>query len=524
MNELVVKHKSKSKASVVILIIAILFFILSMGLYLGFFRQITLTYPNSKIMYQGQQRLGKISGTGKYFYDDGVLRYEGQWANGIAEGFGIEFSPTGRMVYEGEWKDGSRHGKGKTFYADGKLQYEGDFYNGYRSGQGTLYDITGNIIYKGGWDLNKYNEYGAENEKDGLLGYEGNWKYGLKDGNGTEYHSDGKTIKYQGEFHLNYYVDGKFFDAKGNQISAEGNRTLIHENHSLSMDALNYGYDSRALIEEVTKSSAESEEVKSIIDNSGIKEDRKQVAHKLIRMETPVKGADMAASTIEALNYIPLDVLQELDEQNFVIKLLQKEIHNMPGYTDAEADLTGIITPGYGEILVELGDPYAAYTIGHEVGHFIHLVVADDQSNADKIKKVYDKEAKKLFADVIRGQWIYDLSYFRKTEYEYFAELYSSYIMSDSNGNQTNPTNSKYIKNRSAESYQLMAEMITAYNKTSKKDVLNYYDYDIKDSDYYMESVVSGEPYTQLAEAKKAMQANFDKMQNKIKISGYVLK
>jgi antitoxin component YwqK of YwqJK toxin-antitoxin module len=524
MNELVVKHKSKGKASAVILLVAILFGVLYAGLYLIFFRTITLSYPNSKIMYQGQQRLGKISGTGKYFYDDGALRYEGQWANGIAEGFGIEFSPAGRKVYEGEWKDGSRHGTGKTLYANGKIQYEGEFYNGYKKGQGTLYDTAGNVIYKGGWDLNKYNESGAEYEKDGILGYEGNWKYGLKDGNGAEYHPDGKTIKFQGKFHLNYYDDGIFFDAKGKEISAEGKRTLIHENHSFTMDELNYRYDPRALIEDITKSSAESEEVKSIIENSRVKEDRKQLAIKLIRMETPVKRADKAALTIEALNYIPLDVLKELEEQDYAIKLLQREIHKMPEYKDSEAEITGVIKPSNGEILVELSDPYAEHTMAHEVGHFIHLIVATDESNADKIKKVYDKEAKKLFADVIKGRWIYDLSYFKKTQYEYFAELYGSYIMSDWKENQNNPTNSKYIKSRSTESFKLMSEMITAYNKMSKKDVLNYYDWDIKDSEYYMESSVAGEPYTKLAEAKKEMQSRLDKMQTKIKVSGYVVK
>ena len=227
------KHESKSKATAVILILTLLFCILATGLYLVFFR------------------------------------YDGQFTNGIADGFGIEFSPTERKVYEGQWKDGSRHGKGKTFYGSGNIQYDGDFYNGYKKGQGTLYDTKGNVIYKGGWDLNKYNESGVEYENDGLLRYEGNWKYGLKDGNGRLYHPDGKTIKYEGALHLNYF-DGKFFDAKGKDISAEAKRTLIHENHSLTMDELNYGYDSRVLIEDVTKSSAESEEVKSIIENSGI--------------------------------------------------------------------------------------------------------------------------------------------------------------------------------------------------------------------------------------------------------------
>lgn len=518
MNELVVKHQSKSKASAVILIIAILFSILSIGLYFGFFRQITLTYPNSTVMYQGHQRLGEISGKGKFFYYDGVLRYEGQWTNGVADGFGIEFSPSGRKMYEGEWKDGSKHGKGKTFYTNGSIQYEGDFYNGYKKGQGTQYDIKGNTIYKGGWDLNKYNESGVEYEEGGILGYEGNWKYGLKDGTGTEYHPDGKTIKYQGSFHLNYYVDGKFFDEKGKEVSAEAKRTLIHENHNLTLEEMKYLYNPRTQIEDITKSSSESEEVKSIIENSGIKEDRKQLAFKLIRMETPVKRTDKAALTVEALNYIPLGVLKELEKQDFAIKLLQREINKMPGYKDSETDAIGVITPSNGEILVELSDPDAEHAIGHEIGHFIHLIVANDESNADKIKKVYDKEAKKLFADVIRGQWIYDLSYFRKTEYEYFAELYSSYIMSDWKGNQNNPTNSKYIKKRSAESYQLMSEMITAYDKMSKKDVLNYYDWAIKDSDYYMESGKPDEPYTKLTEAKKAMQDSLDKAQTKIKI------
>lgn len=49
--------------------------------------------------------------------------YEGQFKNGMREGFGSRVWSNG-TVYEGNWKADQRHGEGKLFFKDGSY-YEG---------------------------------------------------------------------------------------------------------------------------------------------------------------------------------------------------------------------------------------------------------------------------------------------------------------------------------------------------------------------------------------------------------------
>jgi hypothetical protein len=51
--------------------------------------------------YQGNMKMGKPHGQGKYWFADGG-------------------------IYEGTWKDGLRHGHGKQWYKDGRI-YEGNW-------------------------------------------------------------------------------------------------------------------------------------------------------------------------------------------------------------------------------------------------------------------------------------------------------------------------------------------------------------------------------------------------------------
>ena len=100
----------------------------------------------------------------KEYYDNGKLKYEGEYLNGVRNGKGKEYEPSGfisekelkqeienfkepkeeELVYEGEYLNGEKNGKGKE-YCNGKLRFEGEYlYN---------YKIKGKYYIKENWNM-----------------------------------------------------------------------------------------------------------------------------------------------------------------------------------------------------------------------------------------------------------------------------------------------------------------------------------------------------------------------------------
>lgn len=76
-----------------------------------------------------------IQVTGSYFFGkDKTHRYEGEWTNGLMEGYGKFFYPSGG-VYEGFVKNAQRHGQGTYKYHNGNI-YIGDWINNNQEGEG----------------------------------------------------------------------------------------------------------------------------------------------------------------------------------------------------------------------------------------------------------------------------------------------------------------------------------------------------------------------------------------------------
>ena len=47
-------------------------------------------------------------------------------------GKGKEYYDNGKLKFEGEYLNGERNGKGKEYYWNGKLEFEGEYLNGNR--------------------------------------------------------------------------------------------------------------------------------------------------------------------------------------------------------------------------------------------------------------------------------------------------------------------------------------------------------------------------------------------------------
>ena len=77
------------------------------------------------------------------YYEDGVLKMEGEMQDGHREGEWKAYFPDGRPQSIGFFKDGLRTGKATIYYSNGNLWMEGFYKEGKKVGEWTYYDEQG---------------------------------------------------------------------------------------------------------------------------------------------------------------------------------------------------------------------------------------------------------------------------------------------------------------------------------------------------------------------------------------------
>ena len=63
--------------------------------------------------YEGEKQNGKRQGKGKEYYENGEIKYDGDWNNDLQDGNGKFVEKEGNY-YIGEFKNGLKHGKEKN--------------------------------------------------------------------------------------------------------------------------------------------------------------------------------------------------------------------------------------------------------------------------------------------------------------------------------------------------------------------------------------------------------------------------
>jgi antitoxin component YwqK of YwqJK toxin-antitoxin module/ankyrin repeat protein len=193
-----------------------------------------LYYQNGKVRYEGEYKDGKPEGKGKLYDKNRKLKYDGEFKDGKYNGKGKLYWEDGKRRYEGEFKDGAFFGKGKEYYRNDKLRYDGEYKDG-KPVEGRLFDESGNLKYEGQFLNFEYNGKGKGYYPNGKLRYKGEFKDGkpkegklyyesgnlwyegeYKNGKGKEYYPNGK-LEYEGE-----YKNGKY-NGKGKQYWENGN-------------------------------------------------------------------------------------------------------------------------------------------------------------------------------------------------------------------------------------------------------------------------------------------------------------
>ena len=151
-------------------------------------------YCNGILKYDGEWINNKRDGMGTEWYENNYMKYIGEWKDNMREGKGIYYSINGD-TYDGEWKKGNMNGKGIYKYKSGD-KYDGEWNEGYKQGKGILKYKRGDT-YNGEWYQGKKNGKGIYLWISGDK-YDGEWKMGRKQGKGVYYFSNGD--KYDGEW------------------------------------------------------------------------------------------------------------------------------------------------------------------------------------------------------------------------------------------------------------------------------------------------------------------------------------
>ena len=231
----------------------------------------------------------------KEYYDNGVLKFEGEYLNGVRNGYGKLYDKQGRLQFEGKFSYGKyfegmqkdyfnyynskeklcseneisnrkKTGKGKEYNSNGKLSFEGEYlYNSRKKGKeyhkgkleyegeylydrkwnGKGYDENGNVIYEIINGKGKCREYNLGDE----LIFEGEYLNGKRSGKGKEYnHHNGNLILiFEGEYLNGGRNKGKEYDVDDGEIIFEGEyldgkkwngkgKEYFYYNHQLTFD------------------------------------------------------------------------------------------------------------------------------------------------------------------------------------------------------------------------------------------------------------------------------------------------
>lgn len=161
--------------------------------------------------YEGQWADGLFDGFGEHIQSN--FKYRGEFCRGLREGEGTLFIRNSKTepyhrIYQGEWLAGKRDGRG-TQWADNGEVYEGDFAADQRHGNGKLYLPNGDII-EGGFRLNLVEGWAVLLTAGGDW-FEGYWSQGMREGPGV-WHFVKRKQCLKGEWSKNISVMGVFED------------------------------------------------------------------------------------------------------------------------------------------------------------------------------------------------------------------------------------------------------------------------------------------------------------------------
>ena len=146
----------------------------------------------------------------------------GKYKIGDKNGKGKEYLlKTNVLIFEGEYKNGRKNGKGREYYDNGELKFEGEYLSG-KIWNGKIYNKYDKNVFEikeGKGNVKDYDKYnlkfegeingqGKEYYNKNKIKFEGEYINGERNGKGKEYYDNGK-LKFEGD-----YLNGKIWNGK----------------------------------------------------------------------------------------------------------------------------------------------------------------------------------------------------------------------------------------------------------------------------------------------------------------------
>lgn len=177
--------------------------------------------PAKTATYEGQWADGVFDGFGEHIQSN--FKYRGEFRRGLREGDGALFIRDSKTssyvrVYQGEWLAGKRDGRGTQWCKNGEV-YEGDFVADKRHGVGKLYLVNGDII-SGNFRDNLTEGWAVLRTPSGDW-FEGFWCRGMREGPGVWHYVERKQCL-EGEWSKNIAVMGVLTDDKDKNDNSTG--------------------------------------------------------------------------------------------------------------------------------------------------------------------------------------------------------------------------------------------------------------------------------------------------------------
>lgn len=202
------------------------------GLYSG---SGVLCYEDGSVMYKGRFSEGVYEGAGEYTDESGAV-YTGTFEKGSINGYGY-ISKNGSLYYEGNFLQGQINGEGKTYFQNGTQEFVGTFNGGVLNGTGREYYSSGELKYNGTFSEGEYSGTGTLYARTGKKLYSGNFEAGVYSGSGTLYDKNGERM-YSGDFENGLYngngalygYDGSIIEGgfKDGSIIGVGTKTFVN--------------------------------------------------------------------------------------------------------------------------------------------------------------------------------------------------------------------------------------------------------------------------------------------------------
>jgi antitoxin component YwqK of YwqJK toxin-antitoxin module len=104
-------------------------------------------YENGQMEYEASYLHGKLDGTSKVWYPDGILKSTSAYKLGLPHGAWEKYYENGEKMYEVHYSNGLKDGTEKWFYENGSIKSEQEFKADKPISDITRWKIDGTLLY-----------------------------------------------------------------------------------------------------------------------------------------------------------------------------------------------------------------------------------------------------------------------------------------------------------------------------------------------------------------------------------------